>query len=821
MVVSKRSFSLNRSIVCLFRALVSTSLSLTAAAGCSSESDSEISSADTTESTQLLTSGCSSSAMAFDGVSDWVNVPDLSLTGDFTIETWAKLDPGIGNQDALVGQESSGGPDLNFYDGKIRLYNGGSDVVVASATTAANVWTHYAVTRQNGALTIYVNGARNATGNWTGTFPVRALGRGAAGFVQGQLEELRIWNVARTAAQIAGAYQTKVSESSAGLLAYYVFNESSGDQNVINAVGAAGGATLGASASTEAADPSRVASTAPVSFGSECGSQSNTAPQVNAGPDGTATVGALRAIAGSSSDDGLPAPPAVAVNWSLVSGPGTPSWTQQNSASTSVTLPVEGTYVLRLTANDGSASSSDDVSITAQAAQAGSGCSGSVTAFDGVGDWVNIPDLSLTGNFTIEAWAKLDPGIDNKDALVGQESNAGPDLNFYDRKLRLFTGSDVLVANSAATENVWTHYAVTRQNGALTLFINGAQNATGNWTGTFPVRALGRGAAGFLQGQLDEMRIWNVARSASQISSSYQTQVSPTSSGLVAYYKFEESSTDQNVINAVGGASGATLGANTSAEAADPTRVACGGGGGGGGGAGQPQPLGVPGTWSVVVNEDFNGSAVDQSRWQIMDPTLPWTAANQYSTMTDFGNCSWRQANVAVSGGQLTLTQNNTGGTQYGGGLVSKFPLSYGFYEARVQFTSGWPAWWISSSRVGSDPIPQDPAVSGTEMDLAEARAWINPQQVSHSVHWNGYGSGHQSQEVHPGTADDGNWHTFGFWWTGTSYRFYVDGVLTWTFTSAISHGAGEYMLLNNAYWVGGATTGVARWDYVRYWTGG
>ncbi|HEX2672828.1 MAG TPA: glycoside hydrolase family 16 protein, partial [Polyangiaceae bacterium] len=169
----------------------------------------------------------------------------------------------------------------------------------------------------------------------------------------------------------------------------------------------------------------------------------------------------------------------------------------------------------------------------------------------------------------------------------------------------------------------------------------------------------------------------------------------------------------------------------------------------------------------------------------------------------------------------LTLTQNNSGGTQYGGGLLSKFPMSYGFYEARVQFGSTWPAWWISSMRVGNDPIPQDPAVSGTEMDIAESRAWANPLQISHSVHWNGYGSGHQSQEVSPGKADDGNWHTFGFWWTGSSYRFYIDGNLTWTFTAAISHGAGEYMLLNNAYWVGGNSTGVARWDYVRYWTSG
>jgi hypothetical protein len=369
MVQYKCAFLRHQSSKYLVRSLLSMSLSVTAVVGCGSES--EISgSAEATEIAQVLTSGCSSSATSFDGTSDWVNVPDVSLSGDFTIETWVRLDPGIGNWDALVGQESNTGPDLNFYDGRLRLFTGSGDVVVANASANASVWTHYAVTRQNGALTIYVNGAQNATGSWAGTFPVRALGRGAAGFLQGQLDELRIWNVARTAAQIGSSYQVKVSATSPGLLAYYVFNESDSDQNVINAVGAAGGATLGASAAVEAADPSRTASSAPVNFTGECGSQTNQPPQVNAGPDATATVGAVQAVAGSTTDDGLPAPPALAVNWSVVSGPATPTWSagEQTSASTHVTLPAAGTYVLRLTASDGVTSSSDDVSITAQEA---------------------------------------------------------------------------------------------------------------------------------------------------------------------------------------------------------------------------------------------------------------------------------------------------------------------------------------------------------------------------------------------------------------------------------------------------------------------
>ncbi|HEY0463498.1 MAG TPA: LamG-like jellyroll fold domain-containing protein, partial [Polyangiaceae bacterium] len=468
------------------------------------------------------TTVCISEALNFDGANDWLNITDLSLSGDFTIEAWAKLAPGINEQDGIVGQESNAGPDLNFYAGQLRLYTGVDDAVVASTATTANVWTHYAVTRQSGALKLFINGAQNATGSWTGTFPVRAIGRSAAGFLGGQLDEVRIWNLARSAAQIAGSYQTKVAPTSSGLLAYYVFNEAPNDQSVLNAVGAVAGATLGANATAATDDPTRVAATAPVNFSTECGPQVNQAPQVNAGPDGTATIGVALSIDGSISDDGLPTPAAVTASWTLVSGPGTPSFAagEQSSALTHVTLPVVGTYVLRLTASDGTLSNFDEVTIIAQE-QAPAVCISEALNFDGVNDWLNISDLSLSGDFTIEAWAKLAPGIDQLDALVGQESNTAPDLNFYAGQLRLYTGTgDAVVASTATTANVWTHYAVTRQSGALKLFINGAQNATGNWTGTFPVRAIGRGAAGFLEGQLDEVRIWNVARSAAQIAGS-------------------------------------------------------------------------------------------------------------------------------------------------------------------------------------------------------------------------------------------------------------------------------------------------------------
>ncbi len=70
---------------------------------------------------------------------------------------------------------------------------------------------------------------------------------------------------------------------------------------------------------------------------------------------------------GTVSDDGLPDPPAaVTTTWSKVSGPGTVSFGDESAVDTTATFSTDGSYVLRLTANDGGLSSSSDVTITVE-----------------------------------------------------------------------------------------------------------------------------------------------------------------------------------------------------------------------------------------------------------------------------------------------------------------------------------------------------------------------------------------------------------------------------------------------------------------------
>lgn len=93
----------------------------------------------------------------------------------------------------------------------------------------------------------------------------------------------------------------------------------------------------------------------------------NVAPTVNAGPDATLTYPASNlTLSGTYTDDGYPNPPAaVTTKWTQLSGPSHVTISDPTSLTTNISVNgYNGTYVLRLTANDGLFESHDDVTIT-------------------------------------------------------------------------------------------------------------------------------------------------------------------------------------------------------------------------------------------------------------------------------------------------------------------------------------------------------------------------------------------------------------------------------------------------------------------------
>jgi beta-lactam-binding protein with PASTA domain len=98
----------------------------------------------------------------------------------------------------------------------------------------------------------------------------------------------------------------------------------------------------------------------------------NQLPAVYAGPDLAGTVGtSVHVDDATASDDGLPVPPGIlSLQWSFVSGPGTPTWPLGDSDQlhTHMDFPVAGTYVLRLTGDDGALTAVDDMTVVVSVA---------------------------------------------------------------------------------------------------------------------------------------------------------------------------------------------------------------------------------------------------------------------------------------------------------------------------------------------------------------------------------------------------------------------------------------------------------------------
>jgi putative membrane-bound dehydrogenase-like protein len=149
---------------------------------------------------------------------------DIKLEGAFTVESWVKLAPGIGNEDSLLG--GPGQLDLNFYGAHLRVWAEGlHDVAVARKAITPDAWTHVAVTRNAaGNYQLYLNGEPDAAGTITDPRPYQNLRIARSNVPQGtegQFAEYRIWNTCRSADGIRAAFdRTGLTMDGTGLVFY-------------------------------------------------------------------------------------------------------------------------------------------------------------------------------------------------------------------------------------------------------------------------------------------------------------------------------------------------------------------------------------------------------------------------------------------------------------------------------------------------------------------------------------------------------------------------------------------------------------------------
>jgi len=175
--------------------------------------------------------------------------------------------------------------------------------------------------------------------------------------------------------------------------------------------------------------------------------------------------------------------------------------------------------------------------------------------FDGIDDYVDAgTGINLTNSsFSIEFWAKknmLITGNDNHIIGLGETTTTNNALHIGFRGSNQFTfaffGND-LDASSTLADTNWHHWAVTfdEVSKARTIYRDGVQVAndvsSSNFIGTGNLKI---GRAYFannnnFNGNLDEVRVWNGAKTVSEINATMNTCLSGTETGLLAYYQFE------------------------------------------------------------------------------------------------------------------------------------------------------------------------------------------------------------------------------------------------------------------------------------------
>ena len=539
--------------------------------------------------TVWVTSGAFSgprSALDFDGTDDYVvkDAPSsLPLNSAMTLETWVRLDAytnGAGIVEFLRSSPESACLELEL-DGSspakviIHTYDGATDLSITSnSTLPLNQWIHIAVVSDGNSGTandvLYINGIADATGTLGTMCLTDKLNLGINDFgsnehLNGALDEVRIWNVARTALQIRDFMAQTLMGNESGLVTYYRMDTGAG-------------ATLydlkDTNDGTLTNGPTWVSSAA---FNTWIGSEGtgwDTAANWSrsAAPTTSDNVGVIDYTGGNDPTIGATAYAhhlVITSNGALtISGSNTlfmhGNWINNGSfsANASQVMFRDNAYITgaaNTAFNDLNLNYSllghwrfDDGSGTTAYDSSGYGRSGTLVngptwvnsalstafdfydpgglEFDGADDRVTTAGTAINlanSSFTLSAWARRDSS-GSYDIILGQgNQNNNNHLQFGFRDSNYFTcafwGND-LDTSATYTDNDWHHWACTydASTNARTIYRDGVSVANGTASADFQGSGtlyIGEGnfTNSAFDGAVDDVRIYDQALTSAQV----------------------------------------------------------------------------------------------------------------------------------------------------------------------------------------------------------------------------------------------------------------------------------------------------------------
>ncbi len=454
--------------------------------------------------------------MYFDGANDYVNIGTvLTTNSSYTKEAWVYAKSHTGGN--II---SGGSHPFWIATGFLRSEQGTS--IQDPNPFPLNSWVHVAATYDSATTTlkIYKNGLLVGSTASAASYAIQTMNIGDYPVVHGNcfngyIDDVRIWKTARTITQIQNDMNCDVAQT-ANLVAYYRFDE-----------GVPAGTNTG------------IAKAIDYSGNSNCGTFTNMALS------GSVSNYAYGAI---NSCNTITIPSSAPITGTLVTTRGQStdldnanaggSWSSSNTAVATVnssTGVVTGfaagtatiSYILYC-----NTISTAVVTVTALAG----------LHFDGSNDFVNIgTPIPANSSYTKEAWVYADNLIGARNIM---STNGSP---FWISDGTLAAGQNgnfALVTSTGFPANTWVHVAVTYDQATTTLklYKNGVLVATNASSGSFAGGQTWIGSylsGSIFLGKIDEARIWNVARTQSQIQADMNCDVAP-SSNLIAYYRFNE-----------------------------------------------------------------------------------------------------------------------------------------------------------------------------------------------------------------------------------------------------------------------------------------
>ncbi|KGE85511.1 MAG: LamG domain-containing protein [Phaeodactylibacter xiamenensis] len=454
------------------------------------------------ESTELsfpITEGCDG-AIDLDGWNDRIAISDnatLTMGDEITIEAWVYFQ-GSSNIGNLVMKGNYGYGIAITGSGYIEWWRQFTQTLGPNSANPIplNKWTHIAVAVGEGKTRFYINGELDnevdeaIIRNRSGALYLGTQGSGClCNNLDGRIDEFRVWNTVRTQSEIECNMNTCTPEGE-GLIVHLGFDDGPG--------------------STIASD---------ASGNGNHGQLAN----MNASSDWVDGYSGVTAVAPCAT-------------------------TSPDCQNRTLYLNEAGSVSL----------SQDSVSFSPSEFSCEDIPDNTVLQFDGNNDFVNLGTLTpsiVEGDFTVESYFRMQDSA-TRGLINAFNSNTGGWAIMQDGTELKFiwgTNSNPMFFDEARTDalalNRWYHVAGVKQGNTIKIYIDGVlvQSAETYYSvPNLPVylgrRYINLNNGWFHKGAVDELRIWNTARSQSEIQEQMTTSLQGDEPNLVAYYDFEDGS---------------------------------------------------------------------------------------------------------------------------------------------------------------------------------------------------------------------------------------------------------------------------------------